>query len=234
MNILIHRNGEQYGPYGLEEVRGHLRDGAISADDLAWSDGMPDWRPLREILPSDEPRVTAIPLPVAGSPAAVVTAARPSLGSAASVNPYQAPSTALAAAQVTPNELIPAGQGQRFLTYIIDYIAVMIMGFCLGVVVVLLMGDEGANALQEIPDMVLGLGLFLVYYVLLEGIFGRTLGKLITGTKVVNEDGDKASFGQVLGRTLCRFIPFEPFSVLGREGRGWHDSIPKTLVIKAR
>jgi uncharacterized RDD family membrane protein YckC len=120
------------------------------------------------------------------------------------------------------------------LTYVIDYIAVMIMGFGLGVVVVLLLGDEGANALQEIPDVVLGLGLFLFYYVLLEGIFGRTLGKLITGTKVVGEDGGKASFGQVLGRTLCRFIPFELFSVLGEEGRGWHDSIPKTLVIKAR
>jgi hypothetical protein len=90
MNILIHRNGEQYGPYGLEEVREHLRGGAISADDLAWADGMPDWRPLREILPSEEPRVTAIPLPAARSSAAVVTAARPSLGSAASVNPYQA------------------------------------------------------------------------------------------------------------------------------------------------
>ena len=52
------------------------------------------------------------------------------------------------------------------------------------------------------------------YYVILEASFGWTIGKLVTGTRVVRFDGDKPHFPQILGRTFARFIPFEPFSVL--------------------
>ncbi|QDS95071.1 hypothetical protein FF011L_38550 [Roseimaritima multifibrata] len=52
--------------------------------------------------------------------------------------------------------------------------------------------------------------------------------------KPVNEEGGKASFGQVAGRTICRLIPFEIFSFFGTPCRGWHDKIPKTFVVKAR
>ncbi|TZF89760.1 RDD family protein [Lysobacter lacus] len=43
---------------------------------------------------------------------------------------------------------------------------------------------------------------------------GRTPGKFIFGTCVVNTDGYAPSLGQAVGRTLCRMIPCEPFSVL--------------------
>jgi uncharacterized RDD family membrane protein YckC len=61
---------------------------------------------------------------------------------------------------------------------------------------------------------------------------GANAGKLLSGTVVVNEAGGKPTIGQVFARTLCRFIPFEAFSFLGK--RGWHDSIPKTHVVLAR
>ena len=47
-----------------------------------------------------------------------------------------------------------------------------------------------------------------------------------------DENGTKPRFGQVIGRTLCRFVPFEAFSFFGE--RGWHDKIPKTRVVMAR
>lgn len=47
----------------------------------------------------------------------------------------------------------------------------------------------------------------------------------------MNIDGSNISFAQALGRTFCRFIPFEVFSFLDSRPRGWHDSIPKTKVI---
>lgn len=88
--------------------------------------------------------------------------------------------------------------------------------------------------LERIPSVVLGFAILLFYYVILEAATGRTLGKLITGTKVVNEDGGAPSIGQIIGRTLCRCIPFEAFSFLSSDARGWHDRIPKTYVVKAR
>jgi len=78
--------------------------------------------------------------------------------------------------------------------------------------------------------------LFLIYFVFPEKFSGKTLGKLITGTKAESEDGAKLTFGQALVRTLCRFIPFEIFSFFGGNGRpiGLHDKIPKTKVISVK
>jgi uncharacterized RDD family membrane protein YckC len=85
-------------------------------------------------------------------------------------------------------------------------------------------------------EYLLGVIIFLTYFVPQEAFFGRTLGKLVTGTKVVNEDGSKLTFGKAVARTLCRFIPFEAFSFLGGHDRpkGWHDTIPKTKVISIK
>ena len=80
----------------------------------------------------------------------------------------------------------------------------------------------------------LGIPIALAYYLVSEATTARTLGKLVTGTKVVNEHGGKPTFGQYLGRTFARFIPFEAFSFFGTPTRGWHDSLPRTYVIKAR
>ena len=74
-----------------------------------------------------------------------------------------------------------------------------------------------------------------LYYTVLEGVFGRTLGKLVTGTRVVALDGRRATLLQILGRTLARFIPFEPLSFFGRGAPiGWHDSLSNTRVIQIR
>ena len=77
----------------------------------------------------------------------------------------------------------------------------------------------------------------LLYYVPMEGLFGFTVGKLVTGTRVVNAQGGRPTWGQAFGRTLCRLIPFEPFSLFfSKDGevRGWHDSVPKTWVVRRR
>jgi uncharacterized RDD family membrane protein YckC len=85
---------------------------------------------------------------------------------------------------------------------------------------------------EKVPNFMLGLTLMLAYYCFFEGIWARTPGKLVFGTMVVSEQGDKPVFGQVVGRTLCRFIPFEGLSFFGEAG--WHDSIPKTQVVLVR
>ena len=149
-------------------------------------------------------------------------------------NPYQAPKSHIPLN--TGQEFghpIPAGKGVRFLNLIIDYAAFfgfsLVVGFAIG-----LSGARSLLALlQEYPTLG-GIVLLLAYYLMTEGIFARSVGKLITGCKVVNEKGDRPSFLQVLGRTFGRLIPFEAFSFLGADGRGWHDSISKTHVVKCR
>jgi uncharacterized RDD family membrane protein YckC len=71
---------------------------------------------------------------------------------------------------------------------------------------------------------------YFLYYFLFELAFGRTPGKFLTGTKVVDFNDRKPDFKTLFIRNLCRFIPFNGISFLvGNEG--WHDSISKTNVI---
>lgn len=49
-HITISREGQQFGPYSVAEVTTHLETGAIVADDWAWTEGMVEWRPLKDVV----------------------------------------------------------------------------------------------------------------------------------------------------------------------------------------
>lgn len=60
---------------------------------------------------------------------------------------------------------------------------------------------------------------------------GKTLGKYLTGTRAVNDDGTRISAKTALLRCLSRLVPFEAFSALGSPSYPWHDRWTKTIVI---
>ncbi|TXD81909.1 RDD family protein [Subsaximicrobium wynnwilliamsii] len=132
-----------------------------------------------------------------------------------------------------------ASKGKRFGNFIVDYIIQMIIGAGIGVVIALMAELTGDYALYDIVvesesrlmDYVFGFGILFVYYVIIESLTSKSIGKYITQTKVVLEDGSKPGFSDILLRTLCRLIPFEQFSFLGTDGKGWHDSLSKTYVV---
>ena len=126
------------------------------------------------------------------------------------------------------------GKGTRFLNLIIDYIGMFMLSIILVISIGIIFGQEGIAKIETLNDYISGIILMLIYYLPLESITDRTLGKLITGTKIVTEQGTKPTFKQVLGRTLARLVPFEWFSFLDKESRGWHDTWPKVYVVKSR
>jgi uncharacterized RDD family membrane protein YckC len=74
---------------------------------------------------------------------------------------------------------------------------------------------------------------YLIYYTICEKAFkGYTLGKLLTGTRAIRQDGTELTLRDVLLRTLSRLVPFEAFSGFGE--RPWHDEWTKTTVIRSR
>ena len=67
-----------------------------------------------------------------------------------------------------------------------------------------------------------------LYYFIMEWTTGQTVGKMITKSKVVNNDTDeKPGFSRVLIRTLCRLIPVDFFTYLFIP-MGIHDRVSKT------
>jgi len=122
--------------------------------------------------------------------------------------------------------VLPASLLQRFLHHIVDSIAMYAFAFVVGFISYFLFGETVAS--------VLGIIAFFLYHLIFEALFQRTIGKIFTGTKVVNIQGEKPSLLALLGRTLARYIPFEPLSFLfygAYPTKGWHDRLSRTLVV---
>lgn len=55
--IHVARDGANIGSFAIEEVQEGLRTGRFLPTDLAWQEGMPDWRPLSQVM-ADKPAAT--------------------------------------------------------------------------------------------------------------------------------------------------------------------------------
>ena len=130
----------------------------------------------------------------------------------------------------------PAGMGKRFFNYVIDYVVILALLYPFAYAVGFVLAATGVSALAHLDqwdDTLLGYMLFgllyFSYYVLLELTFGKTIGKLITGTKAVDAHGNNLSFGKAFMRTLVRIVPLDWASFLS--GGGWHDRWTGTTVV---
>ena len=64
MQVTINRDGQQYGPYPIEDAAAHLATGGLLATDLAFVEGMTDWAPLGEVVTAAQaPAPVAAPVP---------------------------------------------------------------------------------------------------------------------------------------------------------------------------
>jgi len=151
-------------------------------------------------------------------------------------NPYAAPRSRVDSDEVSYEAIEPASRGRRFLNFLIDYVGFILFSMFVGAVVGFTY-PPAVYALQDagtLANYVVGIPVWILYYLSQEALFGRTLGKLVTGTRVVSAAGGTPTFGQLLGRTAARYIPFEPFSFFGSDAVGWHDSLSNTRVIRTR
>lgn len=73
-----------------------------------------------------------------------------------------------------------------------------------------------------------------LYYFFFEFYSGRTFGKLMNKTKVIDNEGNRPKFKQVLLRTLIRFIPFQFLMIFLPYNRTLHDYVGKTWVVRIK
>jgi uncharacterized RDD family membrane protein YckC len=139
--------------------------------------------------------------------------------------------TAIQYGDHTEYQFTPAHAGLRIANRFIDVLVILYFFYFRLVQGRLLTSQPFSN--DYLSLVAIELTLFIVYYLLLEGIFNTTAGKCITNTVIVNENGNRPGFVQILGRTFARLIPFEALSFLGSTARGWHDSLSGTYVVPA-
>ena len=142
-------------------------------------------------------------------------------------------------------EYTQASQGSRFLNFVIDNLFMRFAlsyatGYAVGYLLLAIAPDFLMSLAYDekgwryyLLALILGWFNYLIYYTFCELAFkGYTLGKLITGTKAIRNDGQPLMFKDTLLRSLSRMVPFEVFSGFG--DKPWHDSWTNTTVVKAR
>jgi len=135
--------------------------------------------------------------------------------------------------------LVQASMGKRFLNYIIDAIAFAILLF----IVLMILASANPAAFQSfikknetgdfsLVEQLLIQVIYGTYMFIIEAIFkGKTLGKMITGTRAVKQDGSPLVLRDAQLRGLCRMVTFNAFSALRSPSYPWHDRWTKTYVI---
>ena len=116
----------------------------------------------------------------------------------------------------------------RFTNFLIDLIIFMFIVFLHAMVLDVGLGIVPEGGFELFPLYLVALYVF--YYWFFETFSQKTPGKFVTKTKVVNQQGKKASSHKLFIRSLSRIIPFEVFSFFF-SNRGWHDKISKTYVV---
>jgi hypothetical protein len=114
---------------------------------------------------------------------------------------------------------IQSSKPVRFLGHLIDNIVLF------GILMLLI--NLGMETEYLLPAIFAVPGL---YFILTEWLWGRTIGKWITGTVVVNEHAVPPGLGSIIGRTFCRLIPFDVFFMLMYD-YALHDKLSETHVV---
>jgi uncharacterized RDD family membrane protein YckC len=132
------------------------------------------------------------------------------------------------------------GIGPRLVAQVVDTVVLIVLFFLLGFV---LSGSftfeyQGEAAYPFLSAYLL---IFILYYAILEGATGATLGKKVAKIRVVKEDGSACGIGPAFIRTLLRFIDALPFLyiigmvLISRSDKKQRlgDRLAKTVVVKA-
>tara|TARA_E500000331_G_C17015055_1_gene608140 strand:+ start:101 stop:691 length:591 start_codon:yes stop_codon:yes gene_type:complete len=131
--------------------------------------------------------------------------------------------------EINKTETNSASSLLRFFNYLIDIIAAYTVSFIIAIIISLIIPFDFIGF--ELAGMIIIIASFFAYYIMMEVLFQKTLGKFVTRTKVVTINGKKPKEKDIVLRTFCRLIPFDRISFLFTRN-GFHDNLSKTKVIK--
>lgn len=135
-----------------------------------------------------------------------------------------------------------ATKGQRLVNFLIDTIVYWIVAAVCGIIFSFIYfssyiteygyTDPAVTNRFTILLYVVFYIVYVVYFTMLEGILkGRTIGKYVSGTIAMNEDGTTLTWKKAFLRSLVRIIPFEPLIAIFTS-YPWHDDFTSTVVVK--
>lgn len=116
--------------------------------------------------------------------------------------------------------MIDTNKGKRIVNFIIDFGLIAVVSSIISIF----------TSFSVSTGIIIWV-IFLFYYILFEATTGKTLGKRITKTRVVDLSGAKPKAGWIFIRTFLRCNPFDIVSYLFGNVLGTHDLLSKTKVV---
>lgn len=130
--------------------------------------------------------------------------------------------------KISNPETLKVNKKTRFFHFVIDLFVAYVFSYFVGY----LFGIYQLGYIVVDNQYLFGSIVIFVFYFFQEYFFGKTIGKFITKTHVVDKTGNKPSLIRLVVRTFSRLIPLEAITYLSKEKRGLHDIISTTYVIK--
>ena len=128
-----------------------------------------------------------------------------------------------------------AGPLRRIYAFAIDIGILLMVVFVVGPI---FGSREGIFDIFSIQAGIVDVFIFLAYFIIPTGIYGRTLGKWVAGISVVDENGNKPGVAVAIPREMVgRFVATITFGigiiwvVFDKNHQGWHDKMAGTYVV---
>ncbi len=147
--------------------------------------------------------------------------------------------------------MVYAGFGRRTAAFLVDMMAILLFAGLAAVLTISLSNAVPQHPEGLVENLIGGaiillllisanacIAMILVYFPLLEGRFGRTLGKQLFGLRVRSEDGLPATYWQAFLRRLSFYFEIFPiealFLALNPKRPRWFDVLAKTVVVREK
>ena len=122
----------------------------------------------------------------------------------------------------------------RLLNFIIDTLAIFLLTVLILNWIIYPFTNELTLSLKRLIEILVLIFIHFEYYGILEYKYQKTIGKILTKTKVVTKDGTRPRLKYILIRTIVRLIVIvDQISYLFKKN-GLHDRLSGTTVIKEK
>ena len=229
--VYLERDGQQFGPFSIEEAQRYILEGRFGAQDLGWIDGMQEW-----LLVAQIPQLQLGAAPVVASPinTGAAYAAAPSMPPPPTA-PYAAPSyPGMQSAGLQSQSLQNQGFAARqdfshseyagfwrrgaalmidsfivtFVVYFLMFVLALLFGMGLGASGMTGLDSNSATAnLIGIATIAIPALLTICYYALWHASANMaTPGKMAAGLVVVNSQAQRIGVPQAFLREVVKLI----------------------------
>lgn len=256
------RDEKKEGPVEDAQFARLLDAGEVRPSTLIWREGMPDWRPYREVRLQElsgsslPPKTEMVQCDVSGQMVEKSTAIRLN-GNWVSAKCKPIALKRLRAGVLASGVLSFAGFWIRVLARIIDVLFLSVMDYVLTFLTMACFGMRGIasgrhfNSGEEITGaleiMGVAAGIMLVslvfaigYETWMTGKFGATFGKMAVGIRVIRSNRTQVTYGRAFGRVCGNLLSSFTFGIgyviaaFDEEKRALHDHLCDTRVVYNR